>query len=159
MADFVNDGFTRVDYVPAISNTSAPTTAELNLGTALTAKIMAEGLVGFESSTAAVPNDSLASRVDTEVAGRESYSGSAIRFKKQASGDTIYNLLVRDLTGYIVVRRDVAVATAWTATQKVEVFPIVLGQTKRSAPTKNALSMYEVPVFISDDPVLRATVA
>lgn len=159
MADFVNDGYTRVDYVPTISNTSAPTTTELNAGTALTSKIMAEGLVGFEASTAAVPNDSLASRVDTEVAGRESYSGSSIKLKKQASADTIYSLLVRDLTGYIVIRRDVAVATAWTAAQKVEVFPIWLGQTKRPAPTKNALAMYEVPVFISDDPVLRATVA
>lgn len=159
MADFTVDGTTRVSYVPAIANTAAPTTTELNAGTILTSKIMGDGLIGFEAATAAVDNGSLASRVDTEVPGRESYSGSALRFKKQATADTIYSLMVRDLGGYIVIRRDLAQATAWAAGQAVDVFPMILGQTKRPAPAKNTLGMYEVPVFVSDDPALRSTVA
>lgn len=160
MADIIYDGKMRVDYVPTISNIAAPTTTELNAGTALTTILKADGLIGFEPDTADVDNTSMASTFDTKLAGRASWSNTALRLKKQAAtGDTTYDLLVRDLAGYIVVRRDVTYSTAWTAAQKAEVYPIVCGEVKNLPPEANSMHAYEVPVKISSQPNLRATVA
>jgi hypothetical protein len=159
MADIIEDGNIRVDWVPTIANIAAPTTTELNAGTPLTLKMTPDGLMGFEPATADVDNSSLASTVDTNRAGRDSYSGTGLKFKKQTGTDTIHNLLVKYLTGYVVIRRDSAYSTAWASSDKVEVYPGECGQTKRNSPTKNTLATFEVPVKIYSDPNLRAVVA
>jgi hypothetical protein len=59
----------------------------------------------------------------------------------------------------IVIRRDVAEATAWTASDKVEVYPVICGQTRNLNPAPNEDHKYEVPLFPSAQPNDRATVA
>lgn len=159
MADIPIDGMTRVDWVSAISNTSAPTTTELNAGIALTTTITDDGLIGFEADTADVPTTPLSGTFDTVDVGRVSFQGSAIRLKKQTSTDTIYDTLVKGTAGYLVIRRNVAYNTAWTAAQKVEVFPVKCGETKFLTPAANTLSRYEVPMKMTSAPTMRATVA
>lgn len=159
MADITVDGTTRVYYVATISNTSAPTVAELNAGIALHATMTPDGLMGFEAETADVDNSALDSTFDTVTIGRDSFSGSGLMLKKQSGTDTIYTTLVRAVTGYIVVRRFVAASTSWAASQSAEVYPIVCGQTKNSAPEKNTVAKYFVPTKITSTPVMRATVA
>lgn len=158
MADVLADGMTRVAYVAAISNEAAPTTTELNAGILLQSVITADGLVGFEASTAEVDTTALDSTFDTKTIGRDSFSGTALRLKKQATGDTAYTTLTRATTGFIVIRRDVASTTAWTAAQSVEVYPIICGQSKFLPPEANSVRRYEVPTMINDDATLRATV-
>lgn len=159
MADIPNDGKTRVAYVAAISNTSAPTVAELNAGILLQSVITSDGLVGFEPDTADVDTTSLASTFDTMTIGRDSFSGTMLRIKKQDGTDTVYNTLTRGTTGYIVIRRYVDQATSWAASQKVSVYPIICGSAKELPPEANSVARYEVPTKISDTPVLRATTA
>lgn len=161
MADIYTDGNIRVAYVATIANITAPTTAELNAGTSilLTDKITADGLVGFEPTTAEVDTSSLASTFDTKGIGRDQFSNTMLRLKKQTATDTAYNTLTRGTTGYIVIRRDVAFDTAWAASQKVEVYPIVCGRERNLAPEANTVRRYEVPVMVSSAPELRATVA
>ena len=159
MADIYVDGFIRVAFVPTIANIAAPTTTELNAGTLLSSIVTADGLVGFEASTAEVDTTALDSTFDTKGIGRDSFEGTMLRLKKQDGTDTVYNLLTRGTTGYIVIRRDVASATAWTAAQKVEVFPIVCGRERNLAPEANTVRRYEVPTMVTSAPNLRATVA
>ena len=159
MADIYVDGFIRVAYVPTISNIAAPTTAELNAGILLSSLITADGLVGFEATTAEVDTTALDSTFDTKGIGRDAFEGTMLRLKKQDGTDTAYNTLTRGTTGYIVIRRDVASATAWTAAQKVEVFPIVCGRERNLAPEANTVRRYEVPTMVTSAPNLRATVA
>lgn len=159
MADSLSDGRTRVSWVGAIANTNAPTVAELNAGTALHSTMTPDGLVGFQPDTADVDNSALDSTFDTKIAGRASYSGTMLRLKKQTGTDTIYNLLARDVAGYVVVRRDVTASTAWTAADKVEVYPAVCGEVRNLDPAPNEMHKYEVPIKISSEPRLRATVA
>jgi hypothetical protein len=159
VADIFSDGMTRVAYVAAISNQAAPTTTELNLGILLQSLITADGLVGFEATTADVDNSALDSTFDTVGIGRDSYSGTLLRLKKQTVGaDTAYATLIRGATGYIVIRRDVASTTAWTAGDAVEVYPIVCGRRKRLSPEKNTVTRYEVPTKITSAPSPDATV-
>lgn len=159
MADSLADGRTRVAWVPTIASLAAPTVAELNAGTLLHSLMTADGLIGFEPDTADVDTSALDSTFDTKTAGRGSFSGTMVRLKKQSGTDTVYNLLLRDLAGYTVIRRDVTVGTAWTIADKVEVYPAVLGEVRNLPPEGNSLHKYEVPIKVSSTPNLRATVA
>lgn len=154
------DGRTKVWYVPTIASLSAPTAAELNAGTSLECQMTPDGLVGFEPDTSEIDNSSLCSSFTTKQAGRAEFSGTMIRLmKSSATADTIYNLLVRDLVGYIVIRRGPLSTDAWATGNKVEVYPIETGETKNLAPESNGLQKYEVPFTVTASPSIRATVA
>jgi hypothetical protein len=164
MADVPADGKTRVYWVTSISNQNAPTTTELNAGIDLTSTLTADGLSGFQPDTADVDTSSLASVFTSNVNGRASFSNTRLRLKKQASGDTIFTTLIRDTAGFIVIRRSVAQATAWTSTQGVEVYPALCGEVARMDPEPNSVERYEIPMKITagaagTGPSLRAAVA
>jgi hypothetical protein len=159
VADSLADGNTRVAYVPAISNQASPTTTELNAGILLQSIMTADGLEGYEASTADVDNSALDSTFDTITIGRDSFSGTMLRFKKQTGTDTVYDTLVRGVTGYIVIRRDTASSTGWASSQKVEVYPVICGQARFLKPEPNSIRKYEVPTKITSSPTLRATIA
>jgi hypothetical protein len=165
MADSLADGRTRVAYVPAIASLTAPTTTELNAGILLAGiagggLITPDGLIGFEATTADVPTDALDSTYDTVDVGRDSFSGTMLRLKKQTSGDTAYTTLgVKGTTGYIVIRRNTTATTAWASSQVVEVYPIKTGRRRDLAPEKNAVQKYEVPCKIYQEPAQDSVVA
>ena len=159
MADVLADGMTRVAFVGTIANINAPTVAELNAGILLQNVITADGLMGFEASTAEVDNSALASTFDTKTIGRDSYSGTGLRMKKQTSPDTAYTTLSRGTSGFIAIRRDIAETTAWASTQPLEVYPVTCGQKKLLAPEANSVRKYEVVTPITSAPSLSAVVA
>jgi hypothetical protein len=160
VADVFADGQVRVAYVAAISNQAAPTVAELNAGILLQSTMTADGLVGFEATTAEVDTSALDSTFNTKNLGRDDYSGTLIRLKKQTVGaDTIRSTLTRTTTGYIVIRRGIASSTAWASTQQVEVFPIICGRRKEITPTANSVMKYEVPTMVTAAPSPDAVVA
>lgn len=159
MPDVITDGRTKVWSVPSIVNIAAPTVAELNAGTTLECLITPDGLVGFEPETSDIDNSSLCSVANTKIPGREDYSNTMLRLKKQTGVDTVYNTLVRDYITHIVIRRDILATTAWAAGDKVEVYPTQLGQVRNLAPEANSLHKYEVPTKVTNTTNLRATVA
>jgi hypothetical protein len=159
VADISADGNTRVAWVPSIANINAPTTTELNAGMLLQSTLTADGLAGFQPETADTPTTSLDSTFNTVRNGRTSFSGTLLRIKKQDGTDTIYNTLVRDATGYLVIRRSVTSTTAWASAQKVQVYPAVCGETSWMDPEENTVERYEVPIKITSSPSLRAAVA
>jgi hypothetical protein len=160
MTDVLADGNTRVAYVPAIASLTAPTVAELNAGLLLQSLITPDGLIGFEPDTADVPTGSLASTFSTVDIGRDSFSGTMLRLKKQTSGDTAFTTLgTRGTAGYIVIRRNVVESTAWTSTQRVAVYPIKTGRMRELAPAENEVQKYEIPTKIYQAPELAAAVA
>jgi hypothetical protein len=159
--DFASDGQIRIFWVLTIASIAAPTVAELNAGTDLTPVMTADGLVGFEANTADVDTSSINSTFDTKTIGRDSFSGTLVRLKKQTGGtDSIYNTMnSRGTSGYVAIRRDIAYATAWTAAQKCEIYPAILGPIRRLAPIANNVTKYEVDTKISSAPNLNATVS
>lgn len=161
MADIIVDGMTRVAFVPTIANIAAPTTAELNAGTLLQSTLIPAGLEGFENTTADVDNTSLASTFDTKLPGRQSFSGTGLVLKKQDGTDTVFNLLsVPNTSGYIVIRDGVTESTAWTAADKVEVYPIrTAAHSTMGRGEANSLLRYRIPTPISAAPNLKAVVA
>lgn len=159
MADIPIDGKVRVAWVSSIADISAPTLAELNAGILLQSTMTADGLIGFMPDTAAVDTSSLASTFDTSTTGRVSYSAMALRLKKQTGTDTIWETLVKDAEGFVALRRYVDEADAWAAADKIQVFPAICGETKDMDPEPNTLGRYEVPIFMTLEPDLRAVAA
>ena len=159
MPDITADGRTRVYWVTTIANIAAPTTSELNAGIDLTSTLTADGLSGLQPDTADVDTSSLASTFNTTVNGRSSFSNTRLRLKKQSGTDTIFTTLVRDTAGYLVIRRSVTQATAWTTAQGVEVYPALCGEVARMDPEPNTVERYEIPLKITSTPNLRAAVA
>jgi hypothetical protein len=159
VADLITDGFTRVAWVTTISNAAAPTTTELNAGILLHDTMTADGLSGFNPETADVPTSKFSSTFDTNRPGRVSYSGTMLRFCKQDGTDTIFNTLAYGTSGFIVIRRSLAASTAWTAAQKVEVYPATAGERRKLDPEPNTLERWESPMKINAQPNLNATVA
>lgn len=160
MPDIIIDGRVRVDEVQTIADISAPTVAELDAGTRLDEVMTPDGLIGFEPETADVDTSALSSTFDTVRPGRDSFSGTMLRIKKQSqTGDTIYDTLVKNYDTHIVVRTGVTSDTAWSAGQEVRVYPVSCGRVRHPAPEGNTVERYEVPTKIYNDPDLRAVVA
>lgn len=159
MADIPIDGKVRVAWVSTISDISAPTTTELNAGILLQTTMTADGLMGFQPDTASVDTSSLASVFNTETNGRVAFSNMGLRLKKQTGTDTIWNTLVKDTAGYVVLRRYVDQATAWASSDDVQVYPAICGETKDLDPEPNTLGRYEVPIKLTAEPDLRSSVA
>ena len=158
MADIITDGRTKVWLVPTIANIAAPTTSELNAGTSIEGLMTADGLIGFEPDTADVDNSALNSTFDTKLAGRASFSNTAVRLKKQAGSDTVYNTYVRDIVVFVAIRRGTTASTVWATGDKVEVYPAITGETRNLPPASNEVQKWELPLKITTTPSLRATV-
>lgn len=156
MADLLSDGMVRASFVTSISNIAAPTTTELNAGTALESVITPDGL-DISASTAAVATGALNSTFDTEAAGRRKFS-IKVTCKRTTPTDTALNLLPYRTAGYLVVRRTVASSTAWTSAQKVEVYPVQTGEPNLLKPAANEVQKFESEMFVTSDPNTTATI-
>lgn len=160
MADVFADGNTCVTFTSSIANIALPTAAELNAGIRLQSSLTADGLMGFEATSAEVDTSSLASTFDTKTIGRDSFSGTGLRLKKQTYGaDTVFSTLTRGTTGFVTIRRGIVETTAYASSQAIEVYPVTCGQTKFLAPTANSVQKYEIPTPVTSAPNLRAAVA
>lgn len=158
MADLITDGFTRVSLLLTIANIASVTTTELNAGTLLHDTMTPDGLVGFQPDTADVPNSKFSSTFDTVTVGRVGFSGTMLRFCRQDT-DPIYTAMAYGTVGFIVLRRGVLVATAWTSTQKIQVYPVTCGAQRDLDPEPNTLQRWESPLKIRATPNLNSVVA
>jgi hypothetical protein len=157
MSDLFDDGNTRVSFVPAIATLSAPTTTELNAGTALESYITPAGLQ-IKASTATVDTSNLASTFTTQAVGRRSIAIS-VEFKRQTPTDVAYNLLPYRTSGYLVVRRTKAATVAWTSGDVIEAYPVTTGEPELAPPAANEVAKFTSSMMVTSDPSTRAVIA
>lgn len=157
MARYVYDGKTRVTWATAIANKNAPTTAELNAGTSLSPFLRKDGL-NINLSQNMVDNADLEDLFDAQGVG--TYGGSMeMSIFRDDTADTAWNLFVYGTVGFVVVRRGIAVATAWAAAQKVEVYPAQMHEPVPMPSSANEQVAAKAALAITDTPALKATVA
>lgn len=159
MSDLINDGMTKVVWASSIANINSPTAAELTAGADYTPRVTPDGLK-TDPSTADVDTSSLASTFDTKTVGRVGYDNE-VTFKRGTTTpeDLPYATLKYGVSGYLVVRRGVAYATAWATGQKCEVYPTVCGEPQNIAPTGNEVMKFTSPMKVTSAPATAATVA
>jgi hypothetical protein len=156
MADIISDGMTRISWVLSISNTNAPTTAELNAGVALESFITPDGL-SITTTTDGVDNSALNSTQSTQIAGRRT-DEIELTFKQQGQGFPPWTTFAARPNGYVVMRRGIAAATAFASSQKVQVFPSQAGDRQNISPAPNEVEKFSVSFFVSGPAVDTATV-
>lgn len=159
MADY-SDGYVRASFVPTIANTAAPTTSELNAGTALENYLTPDGLE-ISPAESAVDQTVLSSTFDLETPGRLKFD-IMLTGKKQKQGDTdtVHDALdSRATAGYLVVRRGKLATSAWAASDKVEVYPVTTGQMTYPLQAANEVGTWAVKLFNTAASNLQATVA
>lgn len=159
MADIIADAKTRAAWVTTISNIAAPTVAQLNAGILLQSTLTPAGLQGLQPETAKIDASSLASRITLQRNGRAGIDGAMLEFKKQDGTDTIYDTLLFGTAGFLVVRTSIDESTAWTAGQKVRVYPMECGEVIHVDIEENTLERYQIPLTLTAQWNLRAVVA
>ena len=157
MADIVNDGMTRVCFVPTIVDTAAPTTTEIAAGQDLETFLTPDGL-GMEFGNESVDVTALSSTYNAELPGRQTVS-TELTFKFQGDTAAPFSTFASKPEGYIVLRRNVVATTAWTASQTVEVYAVQIGTRRRVAPAANEVLKFTVQAFHTSAPVFGSTVA
>jgi len=154
------DGTVRVAFVVTIASQAAPTVAELNAGTPLQSLITKDGLV-TPSDQNNVDDAALADTFDGEIPG--TFGGAlTLTMKRQHAPDTdtAWNLVVYGTTGFVVVRRQFPQATAWAATQPVEVYPGAWHEPVPVTPAANEQHRFTAMFPVrSPGPTLKAVVA
>src|SRR3954449_2756717 len=158
-ADLVYDGMVKVSWVATIPDISAPSAATATAGTSLESLMTPDGL-SITATTADVDNSSLASTFTTMKAGRRTFDiAVTCKITDAAGGGLAYSTLVYLASGFLVVRRNLAVATAYAAAQVVEVYPVQCGQPSRAVPAPNEVQKFTVPMKLTADANTNATMA
>lgn len=157
MARWANDGQLRVHVVASISNIAAPTVAEINAGTNISNFITKDGLT-VPANQNNVANASLAETFDSELPGS---FGGAIEMTgiRDNATDTFWDLVVYNTVTHLVVRRGVPTATAFAASQKVEVYPITWHEPIPLQTASNEQGRFTAMAPVRSQPNLKATVA
>lgn len=158
MTKRAHEEYTRVWWVASIASIAAPTTAELAAGTDITAFTPKDGLkVGATNN--AIKNDDLTSAFMPEIAGSYGNKINLTLFRDD-SADTAWTLFkARKTAGNLVIRRLTPFTTAATAAQKVEVYPVQVGQPMPEDTSENERIKFSVEMFVTATPNLDATLA
>jgi len=137
MADLGFDGMIKVSFVPTVTNLDAPTVAELTAGTPLEGRLTPDGLE-ITPATSNIDTSKLNSTANSSKIGRDTYTISltyVIGDSADTEAQAVQTALVRGAAGFLAVRRDKLATVAWTAADKVELYPV---QCHRPAPAKVA---------------------
>lgn len=167
MSVVIIDGRVRVYWLTACSNIAAPTTTELNAGTALHSYITPDGLdIGM--TTGKVPVGNVASTYTLERVGRRSPTISLTLHHDATTGsaDPPWSLLVYRATGFLAVRMGVDATTAWATGQggggangTLEMYPVECGEYNGVKPAPDTPWDFMVDLTVYLDPNKRAVVA
>lgn len=156
MARRVYDQYTRVVWCTSIANTAAPTVAELNAGTNLTTFVPKDGVrPGGAQNT--VDGGDITTQFEGKSIGTYSEDFELMLYRDDTA-DTAWTLAVVNTAGFLVVRRLVPYATAWTAGQKVEVRTAQMGQKLMQNSAANENQKFALKFAVASV-VLDATVA
>jgi hypothetical protein len=112
-------GVRKVYFVSTIANYLAPTRAEINAGTDLTAEIATGGMAGWSLAGSTVDTGDLGSNFTSTVPGRLTSPTNSIDFYLSQNSIDARSLLPRTTNGYIAVLWEGDVPG-----NKMDVFPV-----------------------------------
>lgn len=148
------DGNIRVAFCTTLSTTS-PTAAACTAGTDLSFYLVPDGLKpGLDQQQ--ITDDRLADTQTFEAPGRFKLTLDELKFvinPTSAPDNAALTALVKDATGFLVVRYGISAATAFAAAQKVDIWPITVGITLKQPPEANSVLKAVTKVFVTNSVV------
>lgn len=154
----LTDGNIKVTFVPTIADPSAPTVAELTAGTDLECLITSDGLdLQVKEDTVSIPK--LCDTVNSEAPGRATYTANLTMVRKTvALEDVAWTTCVRGTQGYLVLRYGTAVATDYTASDKVIVFKGAFGERQLQKPAANDAVKFISTFYVDGTPQIDVAI-
>lgn len=159
MTKMLADGNVKCTYVVSIANIQAPdVSSELTAGSsvALECLITADGLnISVDESVVALP--ALCETFDAEAPGRAKYSIDLTCFRHlETVNDKAWTTLIRNVSGFLVVRYGIAYTTAYTTGDKLLVFPTTFGERKPLPTEANGGVKFSSHAYVTSQPALDA---
>lgn len=155
------NGTMLVLWVPALTDTTAPTITELTSGSVKSIGCYITG-DGFSSETTenSIEDPRLCSRQVFEARGDYSDSLELTYTWNTVSGDDVARTtLVAGTKGFIVVRWGLPSTTTIIATHKVDVFPVEVGLQRKNLTGRNSMHTITQKMFVTDTVQRDKTVA
>ncbi len=110
------DGQTRWYFLPSISNTAAPSTAEVNAGIALNTRI--SEISGFTYKNEPITTPDLSSSFVSTIGGEDVAEDCSLIFYDDSTDMALWNAMAKGSTGYMVINPYARVASTkcrvWT---------------------------------------------
>jgi hypothetical protein len=157
VARYANDGQVRIQVVATIASIAAPTTSELNAGTNISNFVTKDGLT-VPAEQNYVDNFSIAETYNAQVVGSFGGPITMIGIRDNAT-DTFWDLVVYGTNTHLVVRRGVATATAYSSTQKVEVYPIQWHEPLPTQTAQDEQGKFTAAAAVRSQPNLKSVIA
>lgn len=150
---------TWVGFLPAVSDISAPTAAEIAAGKNLTPY-----LISFNASTQGntVPTPSIDTLFETSIAGTVQASLTADFYRDDSVGpdaDLAWNTLPRKTKGYFVISRFGTDGEAPASGDDCEVWPALVVSRTMANMSNNTVMTFTMTASIPEEPAENATVA
>lgn len=156
MPRLIADGEVRITYAPTIDDEDAPTVAEVETGGTDLTPFLSSLDTPLEGE--ATPSADLSTAFNKTVAG--TFGGEMVgEFYRDDTADDAWDLLPRNTTGYVTIRRFGGSAVAIAAADVVEVWPVRVITESPSPLNRGAVQMFTVNFATLDEPTLDAVVA
>lgn len=145
----VYDKFTKVTFVAAIADITAPTAAECNGGTELTSWIPKDG-VRPSGSQNTVDQGDISTQFEAKTIGTYGEDFELMFFRgTPGTDDDAWDLAVVNTTGFLVIRRMEDASTAFAAADAVEVREIQMGQKQMANSAANENQKFSLKYAIA----------
>lgn len=157
MAKYIGAENSEVWTVPAISDTSAPTSTELNAGVRLTDFIRTDVSIDFSGNL--VDAGTLDSAFNSTVAG--TYGGGVNTLTsvlRDAASDTAWDALPRGTAPYLVIQSGASTGTSWASDDVVDQIYKIEVVARKPSLSRDQLVTFDVDFAITTEPVYGATV-
>lgn len=122
---YTSRGFTKIYWVPAISNISAPTRSELNVGTDLSPQLMDSS--GWTVTSEQIDAPDMATRFTSKIPGSITAEDSSLTLYASKNGVDARSLMPQDTAGYIVI-----LFGGDTAGNKMDVWPVTVASVAKT---------------------------
>lgn len=162
MATIILNANTAVVWASAVAAVAAPTAAECNGGTRLETLLRSDGLQ-IDPRNQKVPSGNLGTKYELERFGTVGYDVK-LGFHHDTVADTAWSLFPYKTAGFLIVRRGIARATSFAASQgnggangTVAVYPLEAGMADEANPPGNW--DFDLEFALYADPADRAVVA
>lgn len=145
------DGNIRVAWCTTLT-TSAPTAVQCTAGTDLSFYLTPDGLQpGVDQQE--VTDDRLADAQTFEIPGRYKFTLGSLRYvfnPTSTPDNAAYTALAINSAGFIVVRWGLPAATAFAASQKIDIWPATVGAQVKQPPEANSVLHATQRIFVTN---------
>jgi hypothetical protein len=119
MGKFFRRGVTKVRFLPAVANSSAPTAPEIAAGTDITPALA--GMSGFQLSNAPIAVPNMQDVFTPQIPGEDTVADSSLEINDDNASSTIRTALAKGTSGFVLLQPYGA-----TSAKRCEVWPVTV---------------------------------